>query len=243
MKAIVRRQLSCGTPPSTELTESNVGERTRKLTYALFDLADELAALASSTQPGVIPTFFSKLSRKDAEWSGWPKQPGADRASRHIPRNLPRDRFVSRCGDLVPLSIETLIESSLRRMVVVAGVPEPDIKEIGGSLKLLELAVRLARLGASTGLNWSQGAILFSRIHETSAETPVARLFALYALRLLSAHLTGSGEEANFAKALAVFGIKATDYSGDWGPALDAIYDGTADAIEEISRTLSGCPR
>ena len=162
--------------------------------------------------------------------------------TRHIPLNLSRGGFLSRCKDLARLVIEALNESRLRSLLVTIGVPEADLKETR-SVRLLDQIIQLARLSNQSGLSFVlEGTTLYGRLKElqdNGSPRLVPSLFVLNDLRQLDAHRAGSSEKQKFESALRAFALDAASFGAGWGLALDVVYDRIAEALETAAKTLS----
>ena len=219
--------------------QPNVGTRARRIVYALASLGEAVAALASQVSSDHFSGGdFVGLERNDLDYSGWWTAEHVEPITRHIPLQLTEDAFLDRCDKLFQLVGEGLSESALRRLLEASGVQPDDIQGFS-SLKLLYQVTRLGNLASRTGLRLGRGSPLHSRLKEETEFTHSEKLFALYNLRMLADHRYEKGGRKRLNEALEIFGLDPAAYASGWGPALDAIYDGVAESLEEAASTVT----
>ena len=230
-------------PTGAALDQPNVGTRARRIAYAMTSLGEALAAIASEAWAVLSPvTGFVGLDRTDLDYRGWWTAEHVEPVARHIPLELTLDDFLARCSVLYQLVGEGLSEANLRRLLEALKVLPKQIEGFR-SLKLLDYLIRLAGLATRTGLQISSGTQLQDRLKDEAAASPLGRLFALYELRLLADHRTGTSRQKRFDEALDTFGLTPAAYGAGWGLALDAVYDRVAETLETAASTLMQAPR
>lgn len=227
-------------PPSAAVraVTQNVGTRAKRITYALVALGEGLAVVAShlpSSRPATVD--FVHLDRGQLDYEGWWTAKEVEPIARHIPLALNEDAFLDRCSTLHQLVGEGLSEGALRGLLQSLGIPPEDIEGFG-SLKLLEHSIRLAELAKRTGLPPNNENLL-NRLEDETEVTHIEKLFALYELRKLADHRADTSRAGKLRDALTQFGLDPAAYAGGWGAALDAIYDGVAETLEEATATLT----
>src|SRR5262249_44980463 len=149
--------------------------------------------------------------------------------SRHVPLDLSQDAFLARCMSLNKLVVEGLSEKKLRRLLGALGVPADALSKLG-TLKLLDRVVRMAQVANSTGLELAkEGKEILDRLEKegTTPKQPIERLFALYELRIVSAHKAGDRNK-KLAEALERFGVGPGAEAAGYGRILDQVYDALA---------------
>ncbi|MHB1162420.1 MAG: hypothetical protein ACYC3V_19120, partial [Chloroflexota bacterium] len=232
-------------PPPNAAGEkrSNVGTRARRIVYGLATLGDVLTELALLIlgQP-ISAKDMVGLDRCDLDRHWWWAAPYVEPITRHIPLEIKQDNFRSRCKDLNKLVVEGLGQKSLRRMLQAIGAySKSEEMDKWGSLKLLDRLVLLAKQAEKTGLALHEsGPELLARVKDETKPSPCARLFALSHLRNLDAHRS---DDHDFETALTAFGLDSTSHATGWGLALDAVYDGVAEALERMTTVLAGVVR
>jgi hypothetical protein len=80
---------------------------------------------------------------------------------------------------------------------------------------------------------------LVGRVGGHSAPSPIGRLFALTELRQLADHRSQPGAKRKLDGALRAFGRNANAFAAGWGEALDDVYDGLAETLQDAGDTLS----
>lgn len=221
--------------------EPNVAKRAKRITYALVELGEQLANLGSRTGLADLgPEDYVSLRREALIYSGWWSFAEPHAISRHIPRNCSIDYLLERSESLAKLAIEGLSQRHLRRLLESLSSPSAEIKGFG-TLKLLDLLVRMSQVATNSGLNLSKdGAEIFRRLKEegTKPEQPITQLFALYEIRLLKAHRTTSTEQ-KLDEELRRFGISGSTGGSGYGDVLDKIYDKLAGSLEECANKIA----
>jgi len=225
-------------PPKGDVSENlsapNIGTRARRLVSALISVGEVIADLASAvascrhTSDEIVG-----LSRAASEYHGWWNLSGIAPITHHVPLDLPRSRFLSRCKELDRVLVERFSERHLRALLVKLGIPREDVKDYG-SLKLLNLICHIAKTSAATGLQWpSEANALIERTLENDIRAPlIPHLVQINRLRQLDAHREGAGADQELAEALEVFGVDIATTAGGFGMALDRVYDCLADELD-----------
>lgn len=226
-------------PPVGALDEPQVGTRARRIVYAFVSLGEAAAKVASQfTSSPTSPNNIVALDRGELDYRGWWTAAHVEPITRHIPLDLTEDAFLSRCSDLYQLVGEGLSEASLRQLLTALGIPPDDIQDFR-SLRLLAHLIQLADLASRAGLPLANGEEIHDRLKEETVGNPMERLFALNELRQLADHRAHTSRNERLADALKVFDLNRGAYAAGWGLALDAVYDGIADALEAASSVLA----
>jgi hypothetical protein len=232
-------------PPSEKAllaarTQRNIAIRAEEVTYAVVSIGEALAALAQSVGLTELrPENFVGLKRRALEYSGWWTFEDTAPISRHVPLGLSADGFLDRCMSLNKLVVESLSESRLRQLLAALGVPADAIAKFG-TLKLLDCIVRMAQVAASTGLGLSKdGKAIWDRLERegTTPAQPIARLFALYDIRIVKAHKAGDRNK-KLAEELERFDITTREAAAGYGKILDTIYDTLSNELGEASAKI-----
>jgi hypothetical protein len=223
------------------LDEPNIGRRARSISFAVAELGEALADMSRSVGlPNLMPEDFVGLRRRALIHQGWYTFDTTEAIARHVPLALSMDGFLDRCMSLDKLIIEGLSESRLRRILQAIGVPPDAVAEFG-TLKLLDCIVRLAQIALMTGLSISKhGASLWERLSNegTVPSQPVARLFALYDLRILRAHKTGDRNK-RLEEELERFSIRSGEAGAGYGKILDRVYDMLTRQLHEAANKIA----
>jgi hypothetical protein len=228
-------------PPTGELEQANVATRTKRIVFALASLGETIALLAGRfTGTSLVGKDVVGLDRQELSNSGWWSAEDVERVSRHIPLDLKEGEFFDRCRNVHKLVVESLAESRLRELLTGVGVPADNIKGLR-SLKLLDRLVQLAIVSARTGLSLTEEPQLSERAKEDASPTPIQRLLALNELRILASHRSESSSQSRIDDALKEFGLTRAEHVAGWGLALDAVYDGVAEALEAAAKELRAC--
>lgn len=179
------------------------------------------------------------LDIADLDYCGWWTCDGVEPITRHIPLKLSERSFLSRCSNLYSFVGERLSERHLRRLLEALGIPPLFIKDFR-SLKLLEHLLQLAKMSNNTGLDLGAlDGVLHERVVIERPQSVLARLFALNDLRQLDSHRVDTSREHKLREALKRFGMEPGAYRGGWGIALDAVYDGMGETLEEAITVMS----
>jgi hypothetical protein len=218
--------------------EPNIGRRAKALTYAIVSLGENLADLAQAVGlRGLSPERFVGLRRGDLDYRGWWSFPDAEEIGRHVPLNMPLEAFLDRCLSITKLAVEGLVEQSLRRTLHAMGVPPKEIEK-HGTLKLLDCVVRMCQVARDSGLSFTtSGAEIWQRLSEngTSPSQPIARMFALYDMRILKAHRS---DNQKLGACLRRFGIGISEAAAGYGVILDRIYDALIVELESVNKKV-----
>jgi hypothetical protein len=221
------------------LDEPNIGKRAKALTYAIVNLAENLAALARKVGLSELaPDSFVGLRRSDLDCKGWWRFPAAEAIGRHVPLNMPMDAFLERCLSINKLAVDDLVQASLRRMLHKMGVPPKEI-EMFGSLKLLDCAVRMCQVARASGLSFAtSGVEIWQRLSKngTDPAEPISRMFALYDMRNLKAH--SSNYQERLVACLERFGINPSEAAAGYGVILDRVYDALIAEVESVNKKV-----
>jgi hypothetical protein len=227
-------------PEASELRGvPNVATRAKRIVFALIGLGETLADLASLvTGRQVSSQDVAGLERSSVNYYGWWNAAHVEPITRHLPLSLGRDQFLDRMTDLTKFVIEGINESVVRNVVLSLGYSSEETRE-WRSMKLLERVVRHCRVGTETGLDVVRDApaIVARTASEVGAEGTSA-LKSLNALRQLDAHRGGASSQTRLNAELAVFGIDLASTAGGWGEAADRVYDGVAEALEELEQMI-----
>lgn len=223
--------------PAVRAVTQNVGTRAKRITYALASLGEAVATVASrfTSTPLSAPDIVG-LDRGELDHRGWWTAEHVEPITRHIPNELTQDEFLGRCSTLYQLVGEGLSQRRLRSLLEGLGVDSDSIADLG-SIKLLSCLTGLAERSAHTGLALNSQP-LHDSVTQPVSSSALDRLIALNELRQLSDHRTGSDAETKLTDALSAFGLDPASFAGGWGLALDAVYDGVAETLEEAAETL-----
>ena len=243
---ITRHWNKFAAPPPPEsaypaiLKERHVAVRAKELTYAMAQLGNVLAVLAGSVGFGELRAEDFVTIRKTAlDYHGWWNFQETEAIARHIPLESSADTLLDRCVKLDKLLVEGIAEVNLRGLLITLGVPAESLAKLG-TLKLLDTIVRMAQLGAKTGLQLSRnGPIIWERLIEegTKPEQPVSHLFALHDIRILGAHKSGDKCKKLMAE-LQRFGVNTGEDAAGYGRIIDLIYDTLAEELIEVTKKI-----
>ncbi|MEO7666583.1 MAG: hypothetical protein ABIU97_06065 [Dehalococcoidia bacterium] len=228
------------TPPAGLAPDQpNVATRARRIVYAVTDLGEATAQVASNFTSTVAPSALDivGIDRGELDYHGWWTADDVEPVTKHVPIDLTEDAFLSRCADLYKVVGEGLSESTLRQLLTALEVPPADIEGFR-SLKLLAHLIRLADVAHQTGISLSNGKAVNDRLNETTTNR-VERLFALNDLRQLADHDKKPNRLERLDKDLRAFGLNRASYVAGWGLALDSVYDGIAETLEIAANSLS----
>jgi hypothetical protein len=218
--------------------EPNIGKRAKALTYAIASLGENLELLARAVGlRGLAPELFVGLRRGDLDYRGWWNFPDAAAIGRHVPLNLPAGAFLERCVSINKLAVEGLVQQSLRRTLHAMGVPPKKIEK-HGNLKLLDCVVRMCQVARSSGLNFTtSGTEIWQRLSKngTDPRQPIARMFALYDMRILGTHRS---DDQKLGDCLGRFGIDTSEAAAGYGVILDRIYDALIAELASVNEKI-----
>jgi hypothetical protein len=242
---VVRHWHSHAVPPVPKsaypaiLNELNIAKRAKAITYGMVDLGEAMKVFAGSLELTDMPlTEFVTLGRHELDYSGWWTYGPAEVAARHSPLTLPLNGFLTRCLELDKLTIEGLLERSLRKLVLASGVPSVEISSFK-TIKLLDLLVKLAAEAKASGLTIKDGKALWQRLLERKAQgdSPVSRFVALHELRVIGGHKVDQPHERLW-KALAYFGVTREKSAAGFGEILDDVYGSFLEQLCEITHVI-----
>lgn len=230
----------CVTPPPVSdlarlRSESNIAIRAKSVVYAMADLGEVLAVIASKAT-GIERTSkdLVSLDRAQLNYYGWSNDETIEPIARHAPIEMHEEEFLQRCMELFKVVGEGLSENILRRTLLSIGVHKNDIEKLR-SVRLLDRLVQLAMVANMTGLNLiRQGAELESRRKEDAPATAVNALITIMELRNSKGH-----RALKATKALNEIGICIEKMAPGWGEALDIAYDRTFEALFDIKKVLT----
>jgi hypothetical protein len=218
--------------------EPNIGKRAKALTYAIASLGENLAVLAQAVGLWELePNRFVGLRRGDLDYRGWWSFPDAEAIGRHAPPNMPMEAFLDRCLSINKLAVEGLVEPSLRRMLRAMGVPPKEIEK-HGTLKLLDCVVRMCQVARASGLNFTTSSEeIWQRLSKngTDPSQPMARMFALYDMRILKAHRS---DDQKLGACLRRFEIDMSEAAAGYGLILDRIYDALIAELASVNAKI-----
>ena len=219
----------------------NVGIRSKELVYGVADIGMMLCGIAAMFELEAVGTdAYVGLDRVWLTSNGWWNGAHVEPVRRHIPLDLSRADFLTRCLDLDKLLVEPMAERRLRPLVLAFGTPLDKISDFRG-LKLLDRIVSLCNVAVASGLvPWKSGDEILARHAEPGGELarPLSKLFALSDLRQAAGHRKDPDDV--IPSALERFGIDPSISRGGWGTVLDAVYDGLAAQLADINATLGG---
>ncbi len=218
--------------------ERNVGTRSKALVDKLTVVGQLLCGLSAKLGlSGKCVEDFVGLDPQKLAYEGWWNGPHVEPITRHIPVQMGRDEFLQRCQALDKVLIEALGERSLRPLVKAIG-PQPETDSFRG-MKLLDRILCLVQAANTSGLTlWESAEAVLERFRTegTDPAQPIVKLFALSDLRQLASHR--KDPDIIVPSALKRFGIDLAETADGWGRVLDRIYDGLAEQLEEVERTL-----
>jgi hypothetical protein len=220
--------------------ERSIGVRAEQIVFATLALGESLSRLAQAVSlPGLQPEAFVGLRRKALEYHGWWTFENIEPVARHIPLNMGEGAFLERCKALQQLIIEGLSQNNLRLTLRKLGVPAGEIEKLG-SLKLLDLLVRMAQVARQAGLELGlQGKEVWDRLKDGSTPAePIGHLFALYDLRTLGGHRS-SNRRGELEAHLKHFGIAPGDAAAGYGKVLDHVYDTLASELRQTGEKIA----
>ncbi|QDC37280.1 hypothetical protein [Sphingobium fuliginis] len=217
----------------------NVGTRSKELVYAMADIGMMLCGIAAMFPLEAVGTEdYVGLDRAWLTYNGWWNGAHVEPITRHIPVDMSRSEFLSRCLDLDKVLVEALGERRLRRLVTAFGTPHDKIDKFRG-LKLLDRIICLCQVAVDAGLApWKSGEEVVARYAQngTDPAQPLAKLFALSDLRQAAGHRKDL--DAEIAPALERFGLDLSATRGGWGLVMDQIYDQLSEQLAAIHETL-----
>jgi hypothetical protein len=220
--------------------ERNIGVRAEEIVFATLALGESLSRLAQAVSlPGLQSEDFVGLRRKALEYHGWWTFENIEPIARHIPLNMGEGAFLERCKELQQLIIEGLSQNNLRLSLRKLSVPAREIEKLG-SLKLLDLLVRMAQVARQAGLELAlQGKEVWDRLNARSTPVePIGHLFALYDLRTLGGHRS-SNRRSELEAHLKRFGIVPGDAAAGYGKILDRVYDTLATELRQTGEKIT----
>jgi len=219
------------------IQRSNMGEehipaKVQRMLDQMLAFGDHLSVLARGygidRQPAEIVTF----DRGELGRNGWRAYPQLQRLAQVAPLQMSEQAMLVRCKSLHELW-QVIPNGLLRRLLQVAGCPQPEIRDLG-SLKLLQgLHNIVARLDAS-----QEDAASFASTQEPHGwkerNSSLAALFVLNDLRIADAHDTFS----NAVPRLQDLGFDTATLRQGHGRALDFVFDSTIDSFSKINGAL-----
>ncbi len=218
----------------------NIGIRSKDLVYEMADIGMMLCGLAAHFQIDAVGTDdYVGLDRAWLTYNGWWNGAHVEPITRHIPLEMTRSDFLTRCLDLDKVLIEALGERRLRRLVNAFGTPHDKIDNFRG-LKLLDRVVCLCQVAIEAGLApWKLGDEIVARYaqHRTKPAQPLTKLFALSDLRQAAGHR--KDVDAMLGPALERFALDLSASRAGWGLVMDDIYDQLAEQLKYVHRTLT----
>ncbi|ODT92721.1 MAG: hypothetical protein ABS86_01430 [Sphingobium sp. SCN 64-10] len=219
----------------------NIGVRAKELVYGIADIGLMLCGLAGMFGLDAVGTeAYVGLDRAWLTPNGWWNAAHVEPIRRHIPVDLSRADFLTRCLDLDKLLVEPLAERQLRPLVLAFGTPSDKITDFRG-LKLLDRLICLCNVAIDAGLvPWQSGAEIIARYaeHGSKPARPLIKLFALSDLRQAAGHR--KDPDIVIPSALERFGLDPSAARGGWGLVLDEVYDQLSVQLAEIHATLVG---
>lgn len=230
-------------PPIGDLValrnEPNVATRTRRIVYALVSLGEQIAGIASEVLGRTTSSMDTvKLSRANLDYEGWWENRNAEPVARHAPTSMTKDAFLSRCGQLDQLVVESLDEGILRETLLNIGVDRKLI-ESWKSLKLLAHLLQLASTASETGLRLPEDAReAVARAAEGGSAQELPILAVLHELRIAGSHRGDKSHDTRIADALAQLDLHPQSTSTGWGHVLDRLYDEVARELETATYVL-----
>src|SRR5882724_6975206 len=213
----------------------NVGVRAKDFIDAFLQLADTLSQLSNDLGLVFTQEDISQFSAKEVKYRGWWTFATLKPIGYVIPLAMPFSDFLARCKDLFAV-LDCFRKSPLLQTVVKLGLEKQKVSSFE-SLKLLSTICQLAKLAGEQGLNLIDDSPQAAAQWDATATIDELKpLFALYGLRIASAH---NLLNEDVRKALDVFDIDDGACHNGWGLALDRVYDDVIKSLQSLNKLIA----
>lgn len=215
-----------------ELDEEHIVSKTNRLVLQLLLLGDQFRVLGDTLGITLTAPEWVGLDREEVGAEGWLAYPQVRRLANVAPLDMSQQAFLSRCKTLHEV-LQKIPNGPLRRIVLAAGGPKPEIEKLG-SLKLLQALLNVAQHldeQQESVKAWKSGAASEVWALRDSALTA---LFLNNDLRIADAH----DAIAKCLQALQAMGFDTASLNVGYGRALDFVMDSVINSITAINDTL-----
>jgi hypothetical protein len=224
-------------PPKGDIDElasaANVATRAHRIAYSVAALGESLSSvLMQILKRNVPPEDIVGLSKQQMNYRGWWLEPTIGSVAHHIPLDMTRDQFLSRCAALDQFVVEAVQESHVRAIAtwLDTSIEKDDSTK---SIELLARILRMARVAIQSGLKFGRDSQqIITRISEQVAHTGLPCLGTLHSLRIAKSHRGTTKDVTRIRKALAFLQIDEKSTAPGWGHVLDALMDKLAEEID-----------
>ena len=215
--------------------QPNVASRAKIIVYRLLELGETLAWLYNKLfSENINSESVIGLDRNSLEYYGWWKPELIEPITYHIPIDMTRESFLSRCGKLEKYIVQSIKEALLRRIVERLPVEKSDIEE-HRSLGLLKILVQHSLIANNSGLViFNNGVEIESRRKAEKIDTTVTELENLRKLRQDDAHISH-----NYKNCIKRLGFSSSSVEAGHGLVMDRLYDKLGLALFEIAKSLN----
>lgn len=208
--------------------EEHIISKTGRLASELLGFGEVFSAIGQYLGEGREPVDIVGISRAEINANGWLHYPELVRLAQVAPLDMTEQAFLSRCKSIHEIW-QKIPNAYLRNLLVHAGHPRAEIKNLG-SLKLLQALAnvleRLNRDGESPDA-FGAGADPDDLTHRNASLAP---LFVNNDLRIADAH--NAGETLAHLENLE-FDIASVNQG--YGKALDHVFDGVISAFSHMN--------